>query len=85
MNVHVWHDDETADYTLPATGTEYQREYLRMEAHKGLAVKFRLTSNAPFRLFQRDCAIRVQGWGIPGGYSIQRPFGGPHREVGAQV
>ena len=85
VNVRVWHDDFTADYVLPATATEYERYYQRFEAQKGRAVKFRLTSNAPFRLFQKDCAIRVQGWGAPGGYLVARPFGGPHRESGAQV
>lgn len=85
IDVQVWHDDEIANYTLPVSGTEYQREYLRMQAHKGLAVKFRFTSNAPFRVFQKDCAIRVQSWGTGGGYLVARPFGGPHRESGAQV
>ena len=43
------------------------------------------TADAPFRLFKRDMAVRVQGWGIGGSYQTMNPFGGPSRADGAAI
>lgn len=80
----IWHDLNPLSYTLPAT-TGYQRIYAIFGATKGKAVRFRWTSTEPFRLFKRDCSVRWQPWGQPGGYQIVNPFGGPHRDDGAGI
>jgi len=85
VTLTVWHDNGLQMHTLPATAGAYLRYYQRLSAAKGKWARFRLTSDSPFRLFARDTSVRVQGWGIPGGYQVTQPFGGPHREVGAQI
>ena len=85
VTLRIWHDDGFADYILPDSNASYLRYYTHFRAAKGKAVRFRLTSTAPFRLFQKDCSVRVQGWGVPGGYAVVRPFGGPHRAIGAAI
>lgn len=85
VTLTVWHDNGLQMHTLPATTGAYLRYYQRLSAAKGKWARFRLTSDSPFRLFARDTSVRVQGWGIPGGYQVTQPFGGPHREVGAQI
>lgn len=72
-------------YAIPASLGAYARTYVVMQAGKGRAVTYRLTSTQPFRLFQKDMSVRVQGWGVPSGYLSALPFGGPSRAAGAQV
>lgn len=79
----VWHDLGSVTYTLPPT-SGYQRIYTILQTAKGKAVRFRLTSTTPFRLYKRDCSVRVQPWGN-GAYRILNPFGGPSREDGAGI
>lgn len=85
VTLTVWHDDDTATYTLPDTNGIYARVYQRFGPYKGKATKFRWTAATPFRLFKRDCSVRVQAWGMLGGYAVQSPFGGPSRVDGAGV
>lgn len=85
VTLRVFHDANFVDYTLPSTGGIYQRYFQRFQAKKGKSAKFRLTSTAPVRLFKRDCSVRVQGWGQPGGMQVVNPFGGPHRADGAAI
>lgn len=85
VELTVWHDLNFQLYTLPATGGEYQRVYVPFIATKGKAARFQLTSDLAFRLYQKDCSVRVQGWGQPGGYQVVMPFGGPHRVEGATI
>ncbi len=77
------------DYTLPATGgTEmehYDRFYLPLVGRKGRAVQYQLRSGCPFRLFKRDCSVRVYDWGSGSQYLQSIPFGGPHRADGAAI
>lgn len=85
VTLSIQYDDQAAQtYTLPAT-TGYDRTYVVMRAGKGRSVVPILTSSQPFQVFQRDCVIRVGGWGIPSGYIQTAPFGGAHRAVGAQI
>jgi hypothetical protein len=81
----VWHENGSQTYTLPTTNDLYARYYQPLIASKGKWVRFRLTANSPFRLFAKDTKVRVQGWGMPGGYMGTIPFGGPHRETGAAI
>jgi hypothetical protein len=72
-------------YTLPSNSGNYMRQRIIFEAEKGKAVRYRWTSDEPFRLFKQDCSVRVQGWGLPGGYQVVSPFGGPSRVDGAGI
>lgn len=81
----VTHDTNQITYALPSTLGEYARVYVPFQADKGKAVSFQWSSDLPLRIYKRDCSVRVQGWGIPGGYMIVNPFGGPHRADGAGI
>jgi hypothetical protein len=72
-------------YTLPSTSGVYERSRVIFEAHKGKAIRYQWTSTQPFRLFKNDCSVRIQGWGLPGGYQVLSPFGGPSRVDGAGI
>lgn len=78
-------DDRTITETLPATGGVYKRVYLPLCPNKGKAVRYKWTTSAPARLYKRDMSVRVQGWGLPGGYLQTTPFGGPSRVDGAAI
>ncbi len=80
-----YQDGDSATYAIPSSAGAYLRTRVITQAQKGKAVRFRWTSTAPFRLFKRDCAIRVQPWGVPGGYMLMNPFGGPSRDDGAGI
>lgn len=88
--LRVYHDDGFEDYEFPAStvvGDQvlYTRQYQRFVAAKGKWIRFDAFSSAPFRLFKRDCAIRVHAWGNPSGYLVTTPFGGPSRQDGAAI
>lgn len=85
VTLTVWHETSSQSYALPTTNDVYLRYYLPLVAAKGKWVRFRLTANSPFRIFAKDTKVRVGGWGVPGGYLLTVPFGGPHRETGAQI
>lgn len=80
-----YQDGSSATYVLPTTLGLYKRTRQITQAQKGKAVRFRWTADNPFRLFKRDMSVRVGAWGIPGGYTQQMPFGGPHRADGAAI
>ncbi len=86
VTVSVQYDTFPAQtYTLLATGGAYARTYLPLVAGKGRSVVYQCTSADPFRMYQRDCSVRVQSWGAAQGYGTYNPFGGPSRAVGAQI
>lgn len=80
-----YQDGSSGTYILPSSNGLYLRLRQITQAQKGKAVRFRWTSPEPFRLFKKDCSVRVQAWGAPGGYRVVNPFGGPHFEDGAGV
>lgn len=80
-----YQDGDSGSYVLPASAGLYRRVRQITEAQKGKAVRFRWTSDEPFRLFKRDMSVRVQGWGLQGGYQSMQPFGGPSRVDGAEI
>jgi hypothetical protein len=55
-----------------------------LPAKKAKLVKWRLESDAVFRLYQRDCALWVMQHG-GSDYSMLRPFGDQHRDRGAEI
>lgn len=86
VTLRIAYDGGTSQsYTLASTAGVYTRQYLPFSVGKGRSVTYRLTSSAPFRLYKRDMAVRVQGWGLGGGYQTVYPFGGPSRADGASI
>lgn len=77
-------DGMSGSYILPAT-SGYLRTRVITQAQKGKAVRYRWTSDEPFRLYKNDCSVRVQPWGAPVAHQIMSPFGGPSRVDGAGI
>jgi hypothetical protein len=71
--------------TIPSTAGAHSKPYVTFPARKGKQFVYRLSAAAGFRLFQRDCEVRVKGWGQAGPYTIVNPFGDVHREQGARI
>lgn len=72
-------------YNIASTGGVYQKKYLMLGALKGKLFTYKLTSGSGFRLFQRDCEVRVKGWNDAGPYQVANPFGDVHRIAGARI
>ena len=85
LTLRLTYDDREQVYTLPETGGEYRREYLVLCPGKGKAVRYQWTTPEPARLYKRDITVRAQGWGLPTGYQVLHPFGGPSRSDGAAI
>ncbi len=82
----TYDDGAETDYTIPASGAGvYKRSYVVCQPGKGIAVSYQLRSGCPFRLYKRDCSVRVGPWGGTSGYMQTVPFGGPHRADGAAI
>ncbi len=77
--------------TIPSTAGVHSKPYVVLRPIKGKQFVYKLTAATGFRLFQRDCEVRVKGWGQtgprggPGAYRIVNPFGDVHREQGARI
>lgn len=79
-------DNVNYTYTIPSTGGLYDRVYLVFQPMKGRMVnQYSLTSPSGFRLFQRDCEIRVGQWGRQGPMVVKNPFGDISRIKGAAI
>ena len=85
VNLAVVTDGVTTNYTLPSTGGAYAKAYFVLAAHKGHARYFKLTSDYGFRLYQKDCEVRVKAWGAPGPFMVRNPFGDVSRVTGATI
>lgn len=79
------YDDRQQIYTLPSTSGLYRRHYFVFCPNKELANKFQWKSEEPFRVYKKDVATRICGWGDAGGYRVANPFGGPSRADGATI
>jgi hypothetical protein len=72
-------------YTITNSGGLQTKSYVPFQQLKGKEFQYKLTSSVGFRLYQRDCEVRVGQWGRGGNYSVVNPFGHPHREHGALI
>lgn len=72
-------------YTKASTGGQYDRGYFPVKPMKALAVSYRLTSPAGFRVFAKDLTVNVKAWGSPGPFVAKQPFGDVSRVVGARI
>jgi hypothetical protein len=72
--------------TIPNSGGVYRKTYLILPPNKAKLYTYSLiNSPAGFRLFKKDCEVRVKQWGSTGPYIPFNPFGGPHRADGASI
>ena len=78
-------------YTIPSTGGLYKKNYILFgingstgQTLKGKLYSYILESEAGFRLFQKDCEVRVHAWGV-GNYQVRQPFGETSRVYGARI
>jgi hypothetical protein len=78
-------------YRIPSSGGVYVKNYLVFainpstgQALKGKLFAYGVSSIAPFRLFEKDCEVRVHSW-IGGDYVVKQPFGDIHRLAGARI
>jgi hypothetical protein len=62
-------------YTFPSTGSSYSKIYKSLQAMKGLAWSYSLTSPSGFRLFSLDSEVRVKQFGSTGPFLSKNPFG----------
>ncbi|MGI0016172.1 MAG: hypothetical protein ACREBU_22355, partial [Nitrososphaera sp.] len=84
-------DGTDFSYAIPSTGGVYKKVYLIFSIDlalgkclKGKLFTYSLTSNLGFRLFQKDCEVRVHPWS-GGNYVTKNPFGDVHRVGGARI
>lgn len=76
----------TFAYPIPSTAGRAAKPYVIFAPMKTkLVEEYHLSSPAPFRLFQKDCEIRVKAWGDPGPFQTKYPFGDTHRVRGAAI
>jgi hypothetical protein len=85
LTLTIYYDGVPQAYAIAPSNGVYQRDYIALGVGKGRSVQYQWTSAEPFALFKRDMSVRVQGWGIPGGYRSMNPFGGPSRVDGAGI
>lgn len=79
-------DDGTQyDYIISSTNGDIKKPYEVLQHMKGKLSQYSLISCKPFRVFQKDCEMRVKEWGTNGEYLVTRPFGGPHFQKGAII
>lgn len=88
LNINI--DGVVFSYNIPASGGVYIKTYVSLDikgngqALKGRLFSYQVVSTAEFRLYKRDCEIRVHPWD-GGGFVIARPFGDLHRSSGATI
>lgn len=88
FNVLRLDDGTNFVYVIPPTtaGALFQqKQYLVLQAMKAKQVQYSLTSPSGFRLFVKDTALRVGGWGRSKPYRVVQPFGDVSRERGAII
>lgn len=72
-------------YQIPSTGGRYRKVYLVFDSMKGLVYQASVVSPQPFRLFRKDCELRIRSWGDTGPYRSVSPFGDESMVTGARI
>lgn len=67
-------------YTKASTAGLYDRGYFPVQPMKALAVSYRLTSAAGFRVFAKDLTVNAKAWGSNTPFLPKQPFGDVSRE-----
>lgn len=71
--------------TVNATGGELKKRYIILPVMKAKVYSYRLESDEGFRLYVKDCEVKVKVWDTQEGYQTARPFGGESYRVGALI
>lgn len=91
--LHLTIKVDTVPFTfdIAGSGLAYKKDYIIFDKValtntnlKGKLFEYHIFSDDPFRLFKKDCEIRVHQWGGDG-YQIVRPFGGQSFADGAAI
>lgn len=72
-------------YTIPASGGDYEKTYVTLQAIKGKSFEFKFESSDGFRLYKRDCSVSVKAWADIAAYQSATPFGTLSRLDGANI
>lgn len=80
---------EIFQFIIPHGSGQYMKSYVLLgtgipRTLKDKLFRYRLDSNSPFRLFERDCEVRVHAWS-GGEYIVTRPFGDVDGPDGAKI
>lgn len=78
-------DGNVFNYIIPSTGGAIRKPYEVLEPMKAKLSQYSLISCKPFRLFKKDCEMRVKEWGATGEFISERPYGGQHFADGAKI
>lgn len=79
----------TFTFTIPNSGGVYKKDYILLgtgvsQTLKDKLFQYRLDSEEGFRLFKRDCEIRLHAW-EGGDYMVKQPFGDVSTDDGARI
>lgn len=77
-------DGATQTYAVPAELNVYNRPYMVLRPQKARYSQYSLRGG-PFRLFVKDCTVRVKPWADAGQFQVKQPFGDLSREFGARI
>ena len=92
LNIELIVDGTTiAIAAISPADTDYYKQEWFAPANKFKAVKYRVRSSAPFRLYRDDCEVHIRSHGavtrqgVGGPYTVVKPFGDQHFKVGARI
>lgn len=87
ISVTLGYDGQSVSVTIPNSGSTlvYQKNRVQLPYNKGKQYSFQVTSSQKFRLFKKDCELRVKQWGAQGAFQTVNPFGDNHNESGARI
>lgn len=71
--------------TVNSTGGELKKRYVILPVMKAKIYSYRLESNEGFRLYVKDCEVKVKQWDSAEEYQTAHPFGGESYRVGALI
>jgi len=78
-------DGQIYTYLIPSTGGFIKKPYEVLQPMKAKLSQYTLLACRPFRVWQKDCEMRVKEWGTDQPYQIMRVHGDLHFERGARI
>lgn len=71
--------------TVNSTAGELKKRYIILPVMKAKVYSYRLESDEGFRLYVKDCEVKVKQWDTEAEYQTAHPFGGESFRVGALI
>ncbi len=81
----VNYDNKSASFTIDSTNGVLLKQYVPFTVMKAKVFQYKFSSATAFRLYSKDCEVRVKPWGSQDPYMTVKPFGGESRRVGAMI